>query len=219
MPRTRRREVKRAMEKRRIKPNIPIIAALVLLYLTILSTHLTGGLYARYTTTAAGTDSARVIQFRDITLTETGDFYDTNKLWILPGKDLNKSAKVSFGGSETATLVFLEVTVKTDASEWTVSADGTDYSVHEGALGWSVASPWVFLKESGSGSYVYYIALDPNQALTDQDINRNGKVTVSESITKASIQDMTGITIDFQATAVQSNGFASPEEAWASVDS
>lgn len=45
------------------KHNIPMCMALVLLCLTMITTHMTGGLYARYTTTASGSDSARVAKF------------------------------------------------------------------------------------------------------------------------------------------------------------
>lgn len=46
------------------KHNIPMCAALVLLLLTMITTHLTSGLYARYTTTASSHDSARVAKFK-----------------------------------------------------------------------------------------------------------------------------------------------------------
>ena len=45
------------------KVNIPICAALVLLFLTMVSIHLTSGLYARYTVTSTASDSARVAKF------------------------------------------------------------------------------------------------------------------------------------------------------------
>lgn len=45
------------------KHNIPMIAAIILLTLTMITTHMTGGLFARYTTTASGSDSARVAKF------------------------------------------------------------------------------------------------------------------------------------------------------------
>ena len=48
------------------KLNIPMCAALVLLLLTMVSIHLTSGLYARYTTNSYDTDSARVAKF-DVT--------------------------------------------------------------------------------------------------------------------------------------------------------
>ncbi len=49
------------MEKAKL--NIPVCAALVLLFLTLLTTHITGGLYARYAAQTTGRDTARVARF------------------------------------------------------------------------------------------------------------------------------------------------------------
>lgn len=54
------------------KLNIPMCAALALLFLTMVSIHLTSGLYARYTATATGSDSARVAKF-DVTGSGAGN--------------------------------------------------------------------------------------------------------------------------------------------------
>lgn len=51
------------MGKKKAKVNIPMCAAAVLLCLTLVSIHLTSGLYARYSTSASGSDSARVAKF------------------------------------------------------------------------------------------------------------------------------------------------------------
>lgn len=48
---------------KKAKLNIPICAALVLLFLTMVSIHMTSGLYARYTATSTASDSARVAKF------------------------------------------------------------------------------------------------------------------------------------------------------------
>lgn len=63
------------MHKREPKFNIPMFAALVLLLLTMISLHMTSGLYARYTTSSGGTASARVAKFQlDVSeLTAVGD--------------------------------------------------------------------------------------------------------------------------------------------------
>lgn len=54
------------MEKAKL--NIPVCAALVLLFLTLLTTHITGGLYARYAAQTTGRDTARVARFEiDVT--------------------------------------------------------------------------------------------------------------------------------------------------------
>ena len=45
------------------KLNIPMFAALILLLLTMVTTHMTSGLYARYTAAASGSDSARVAKY------------------------------------------------------------------------------------------------------------------------------------------------------------
>lgn len=54
------------------KINIPMCAALILLLLTMISVHITSGLYARYTSTATAQDSARVAKF-DVQTTLTAD--------------------------------------------------------------------------------------------------------------------------------------------------
>ena len=47
----------------KMKINIPMFAALILLLLTMITTHMTSGLYARYTSHASGSASARVARF------------------------------------------------------------------------------------------------------------------------------------------------------------
>ena len=49
--------------KEKRKPNIFLRAALVLLCMVLLSTHFTAGLYARYTTSAKGSDQSRLASF------------------------------------------------------------------------------------------------------------------------------------------------------------
>ena len=50
----------------KVKFNIPMCMALILLFLTILSIHVTSNLYARYTVSSESNDSARVAKF-DVT--------------------------------------------------------------------------------------------------------------------------------------------------------
>ena len=50
----------------KVKFNIPMCMALILLFLTMLSIHVTSNLYARYTVSSEGSDSARVAKF-DVT--------------------------------------------------------------------------------------------------------------------------------------------------------
>ena len=197
------------------KINIPMCLAVILLCLTLISIHLTSGLYAKYISSASGNDSARVIKFGELTLTEEGDFYEGNKLMIIPGVALTKKATVSFSGSESATYVFVEIT----PSKWSTTDNKTFSLMSNGktAMQWNVAEGWLFLK-SDNGTYIYYRELTPNTELIATDIiAENGKITVSNQITKSEIQVMTGISIKLRATVVQSGGFENPEAAWSSV--
>ncbi len=197
------------------KMNIPMCLAAILLCLTLISIHLTSGLYAKYISSASGNDSARVIKFGELTLTEEGDFYEGNKLMIIPGVALTKKATVSFSGSESATYVFVVIT----PSKWSTTDNKTFSLMSNGktAMQWNVAEGWLFLK-SDNGTYIYYRELTPNTELIATDIiAENGKIAVSNQITKSEIQVMTGISIKLRATVVQSGGFENPEAAWNSV--
>ena len=197
------------------KVNIPMCIASFLFCLTLISIHLTSGLYAKYISSASGDDSARVIKFGELTITETGDFYEDNKLMIIPGVDLIKKATVSFSGSESATYVFVEIM----PTGWSATDDVTFALLSNGktAMQWSIADGWVFLK-SDNGTYIYYRELAPNMELVTADIiARNGKITVSDQITKSEIKAMTNVSIKLRATVVQSGGFENPEAAWNSV--
>lgn len=200
---------------RKTKMNIPMCLAAILLCLTLISIHLTSGLYAKYISSASGNDSARVIKFGELTLAEEGDFYEENKLMIIPGVALTKKATVSFSGSESATYVFVEIT----PSKWSTTDNKTFSLLSNGktAMQWNVAEGWLFLK-SDNGAYIYYRELPPNTELIATDIiAENGKIAVSDQITKREIKSMTGLSIKLQATAVQSGDFENPEAAWNSV--
>ena len=197
------------------KVNIPMCIASFLFCLTLISIHLTSGLYAKYISSASGNDSARVIKFGELTLTEEGDFYEGNKLMIIPGVALTKKATVSFSGSESATYVFVEIT----PSKWSTTDNKTFSLMSNGktAMQWNVAEGWLFLK-SDNGTYIYYRELTPNTELIATDIiAENGKIAVSNQITKSEIQVMTGISIKLRASVVQSGGFDNPESAWSSI--
>lgn len=58
--------------------NIPMCAAGVLLCLTLFSVHLTSGLYAKYTATATGSDSARVAKFEVVYAKDPDDIVITS---------------------------------------------------------------------------------------------------------------------------------------------
>ncbi|MBQ8663404.1 MAG: hypothetical protein IJ471_06065 [Eubacterium sp.] len=217
-----------AEHKKTIKMNIPMFLAAVLFCATLISIHFTSGLYARYTTSGEGSDSARVITFGDINITETGDFTSDGQLMIIPGVDLTKKAVVNFEGSESATYVFVEVIVsgwtKDDNQTFTVKSGETVY------MQWSVNGEWMPLGagtdlDDGSVRYVYYQELAPNTKLIDKDIiaeldatdDEETTIAVGDEITKYDINNLADVSIEFRATAVQSSGFDSASDAWDSI--
>lgn len=116
------------------KVNIPICAAAVLLCLTLFSAHLTGGIYARYTTSASGSDSARVAKFE---VTEAGTVLtDSITADLIPGAEETRTIQVT-NNSEVVVKYSVTLTNETGNLPLTVSlaktggeaADGADYDV------------------------------------------------------------------------------------------
>ena len=210
--------------------NVPMTLACVLFCLTLLSTHFTSDLYARYTTSDSASDGARVVKFGEIHIKETADFttIDGQKvLTVAPGVDIGKSARLSFGGSEAETFVFLQVTTtvteddsKINDAVWSV-ADNKIFTLKNGEkniLSWALADGWTYHTTSADTSTrVYYKKLAPNEKLDAVELIAGGKVTVPETVVKKDLAAFDSINVIFKASAVQANGFANASDAWNSV--
>ena len=201
---------------KRIKINIPMTIAGVLLCLTLFSVHFTGNIYAKYATRAEMEDSARVAAFGSLTLIENGDFANAAKTGVItPGKDLTKNATVSFSAREVAVYVVVEAEL---SNKWETT-DNRTFAVKNGdevQLQWSVANDWTFIEKTGN-RYAYYKALAPNTELADCGIiSDNGKITVNRYIDRFEISQLTGLKINLKAYAIQA-GNLSPAEAWDKV--
>lgn len=189
--------------------------ALVLLCAVLVMGRLMGGLYAAYTTKNDSGDSARVIKFGDITLTES----PTSQLVVIPGVDIKKSAKITFDGSESATYVFVEIELDGD---WTFDSATKTFSIKRAdstvLMSWAVGD-WSYVDGTGTDDkYAFYKLLEPNAPLEDVEVIKGGKITVHETVTKTELTEICdSIKISITATAVQSIGFADAEAAWASV--
>ena len=206
------------------RPNIALRLAAVLLVMVCISTWMMDGLFAKYRTSSSGQDSARVIGFGNLTLTEEGDFGTAGgQAFLIPGVDLKKDAVVEFTGSESATYVFVEAEV---SEHWTV-IDNKTFFVGTDLLKWAVADGWLFLVQNGN-TYVYYRELAPNVKLEADFIAENGKITVSKNIKRADMANIRkykvgnveyekDIKINLRASVVQSNGFSGPKQAWDSI--
>lgn len=222
------------MAKRRSgrKVNIPICLAAILLCLTLLSIHLSSNVFARYTVTVDGNDNARVIDFQQLEI----DDLEMERITVIPGVDIPRDPSVTFGGSESATYVFLEVYLQNGsaATNWAVSADGMTYRAlyhdhdfdpatpNAPGLTWAVAGEWTYLPNTFE-PYAYYQALDPNDPLTASVI-KDGVITVADSMLEDTLARIgpeggaTNLSVNFSASVVQSIGFTSPTEAWNSLE-
>lgn len=227
------------LKKRKIVVNAAFRAALVLFWLVIISTYLSTGLFAKYSTGDNGSDQARTIKFDELTVTETLEGKDApigGAVVFTPGVNLKKDISVSFGGSEADSFVFIAV----DVRGWNCSnSNNYDFSL-SGIMSWSVVSDWNFLSseaihfdaaedEPAGMRYVYYIPLEPNASLVGKKVIRNGEIIVdAPDQTQKAYDALTGVGIDLNVTAyaVQANGFydaehttevAAAESAWSSL--
>lgn len=209
-------------ERGRAPINIAMTLAAVLFWLVMVTTSISVELFAKYSTQDSGSDSARVIKFGQLTVSENGvEGAKGKEFTFIPGVDLEKKVTVSFGGSEADTLVFVAL----DTAGWVL--DNTpENNTHNFALksgnevimSWSVVDDWTYLKNDGN-RHVYYKALESNTALPEQNVIKDGKITVSQA-TKAAYKTLQGTTLNLNVTAyaVQANGFDSVEAAWNSLD-
>ena len=193
------------------KPKFRIPFSAALLYLALIAAAVSGVTFSRYMTGTTVGDTARVAIMRDITVTETGNFAETDKWVITPGVDMIKNAVVNFEGSEMACYVFCEIKAKgwsklDDNYSFTYSADG------ESILGWAVnKNDWKFLSDNGSEA-IYYRIVSANTVLKADVLADGGKITVSENITKTQLDGLPkDMQIKISATAVQYNGFSEGE--------
>ena len=207
--------------RRRRRMNLPMVMAGVLFYLTVFSTYLTGGLYARYLTSGSAADSARVIRFGDITLTETRGTETGGTDWMIsPGEhnDLQRAITVDFDGSEADTYVYLAV----HAPGWTKASNNVDYLVtHDGVelMKWSVDQTkdattnelwWTYLLTEtdamGNQTHVYYKYLDSNKELNNVNFVKENKIAVNDTLKKSDLLEINGIELNFTAYVRQANG-------------
>lgn len=221
---------------RRPKVNLPLMMALVLFYLTVFSTYLTAGLYAKYVVTGNGGDSARVIKFGQISVTETGSFGESGgTAYFRPGANLDKDVTVGFTSAESDVYIFAVA----ETPGWTVNeSTHRDFSLVENEqtiMTWKVKNSWQYLTTAADGRLVYWQYLDSNKTFkddfiagnpenTDSDINK-GSIAVSplasyknyNSLAEKTAGGTLDIEINITAYAVQAGGFENAQGAWDSL--
>ena len=136
----------------------------------------------------------------NIELTETKP---TNKqAKIIPGVDIEKDPKVTVKKDSEACWLFVKV-----EEEGTFVADKVTYSIADG---------WTKLTGVTGVDNVYYREVGAVTADTDFAVLKDNKVTVSDTLTKEDIKNITtNPTLTFTAYAVQKDGFNTAAAAWA----
>ena len=136
----------------------------------------------------------------NITLAETtGANYK-----IIPGKELNKDPKVTVKKDSEACWLFVKV-----EEEGTFVADKVTYSIADG---------WTKLTGVTGVDNVYYREVGAVTADTDFAVLKDNKVTVSDTLTKEDIKNITtNPTLTFTAYAVQKDGIDTAAAAWEKV--
>ena len=135
----------------------------------------------------------------NITLAETTG----NSYKIIPGVNITKDPKVTVKANSEACWLFVKV-----EEEGTFVANKVTYSI---------AGGWTQGDGTNIPANVYYREVGAVTADTDFAVLKDNKVTVSDTLTKEDIQNITNPTLTFTAYAVQKDGIADAATAWAKV--
>ena len=138
----------------------------------------------------------------NITLTETKPANQQAK--IIPGVDIEKDPKVTVKAGSEACWLFVKV-----EEEGTFVADKLTYSVADG---------WTQGDDTDIPANVYYREVGAVTADTDFYVLNGNKVTVSNSLTKEDIANITQPKLTFTAYAVQKDGMDTAAAAWAAAN-
>ena len=135
----------------------------------------------------------------NITLTETDPQEQPTK--IIPGVDIRKDLRVTVQADSVDCWLFLKV------KETGTFVDGkVTYSMDDG---WK--------KGNGIPEGFYYREVRDVTADREFSVLKGDKITVSRTLTKADIQNITDPTLTFTAYAVQMEGINTAAEAWATI--
>lgn len=134
----------------------------------------------------------------NITLAETTG----NSYKIIPGVNITKDPKVTVKANSEACWLFVKV-----------QEAGTFV---DGKVTYSIADGWTALTGQTD---VYYREVSAATTDTEYYVLEGNKVTVSDTLTKEDIQNITNPTLTFTAYAVQKDGIDTVEAAWEKVSS
>ncbi|MBO5975727.1 MAG: hypothetical protein J6P94_00935 [Oscillospiraceae bacterium] len=182
-------------------------AIVLLLAAVLLIGCVAGGTFAYLLIGTAKVDNTFVAgDIGDLKLEET----EKENYLVIPGVNITKDPKVTFGGNNVDAYVFLKI----DAKAWTVSGSDTTYTYSIGTgdkeMKW-VLEGWTKLEDG-----VYYKAVAANATTETWTVIKDNKITVGTGITETEIASYANV-LSFTAYAVQKDTFATPAAAWAQV--
>ena len=119
---------------------------------------------------------------------------------IIPGVNIEKDPKVTVKANSEACWLFVKV-----------QEAGTFV---DGKVTYSIADGWTALTGQTD---VYYREVSAATTDTEYYVLEGNKVTVSDTLTKEDIQNITNPTLTFTAYAVQKDGIADAATAWTKV--
>lgn len=134
----------------------------------------------------------------NIDLTETVP--ENRQAKIIPGQDIPKDPKVTVKANSEDCYLFVKV-----VEDGTFVANKVTYDI---ADGWELVE---------GQTNVYWREVSANAANQDFPVLKDNKVTVSNTLTKDDIKNITNPTLTFTAYAIQKEGFANAKAAWAEI--
>ena len=134
----------------------------------------------------------------NITLTETDH---QEQIKIIPGVDIPKALKVTVQANSVDCWLFVKV-----EQTGTFVPDKVTYAIADG---------WTKGDGSQIPTNVYYRQVNTDTTDSVFSVLMGDKITVSNELTKADIENITGPTLTFTAYAVQKEGINTAADAWA----
>lgn len=146
---------------------------------------------------------ASTFTFGDINITLKDEDPQEGPTKIIPGVDIKKALKVTVQADSVDCWLFVKV-----EQTGTFVADKVTYSIDDS---WTEGDGFQIPDN------VYYRQV--NAVTTDREfpVLKDGKITVSETLTKADIENIAGPTLTFTAYAVQKEGINTAADAWEKI--
>lgn len=139
----------------------------------------------------------------------TGDSYK-----IIPGVDIAKNPKVTVKAGSEACWLF----VKVDEENWPEFTDGAGENAVR-KVKYDIADGWTKGDGTNIPANVYYREVAAKDAAQEFPVLKDNKITVSDTLTKIDIKDISTTTpkLSITAYAIQKDGMDTAEKAWATI--